>query len=103
MANDADWTSEGPNIISAQQLDVIRQSFADSSLIVEHRFYLGGRSPKVTVFDDFADFEEYLRENVRPGDAIWCWRYNDLCRDDNCVTHGKYPDEHGRTPRRGAY
>jgi hypothetical protein len=102
-SGDEEWTSDGPNILSSNELQAIRRSFEDSSLIVEHRFYRGSRAPKVTVFDDFDEFDAYLRESARPGDSIWCWRYNDLCRDDNCLTHGKYPDADGRTPRGGAY
>lgn len=98
-----EWIIDGPNILSSELRRLIEQAFQDSSLIVEHRFYYGSRAPKVSVFDDIEDLDEYLRANARPGDSIWCWRYNDLCRDDNCVTHGKYPDEIGRAPRGGAY
>jgi hypothetical protein len=97
------WTLDGPNILSSEQWRAIEQAFEGSSLIVEHRFFYGGRAPQVTVFDDIEDLEEYLHANARPGDAICCWRYNDLCRDDNWVTYGKYPDEAGRIPRGGAY
>jgi hypothetical protein len=100
---DGEWIVDGPNILSSELRRLLEQAFQDSSLIVEHRFYYGSRAHKVSVFDDMEDLDEYLRANARPGDSIWCWRYNDLCRDDNCVTHGKYPDEVGRTPRGGAY
>jgi len=98
-----EWTSDGPNIMASEQLQALKRVLEESFVIVEHRFYYGSRAPQVTVFDDFEELETYLRENARPGDSIWCWRYDQLCRDDNSLTHGKVPDANGRTPRGGAY
>ena len=84
-----------PNILAPEQLATVRRAFVGSSVIVEHRFLFGGRAPASIVFDDYEAFEEYLRAEVRPGDALWFWRYNDLCRDDNAVTRGNYPDAKG--------
>jgi hypothetical protein len=97
------WSINGSSIASPECLEAIEHAFEGSSLIVEHHFYFGGRAPSASVIEDFEDFMEYLRTTVRPGDLIWCWRYNDLCRDDNSVTHGEYPDEHGLVPDGGAY
>ena len=88
--------------MSAEQQQVLRLTLEESFVIVEHRF-LGGPGPRVTVFSEFDELQQYLRQNARPGDSIWCWRYDQLCRDDNSLTHGKYPDAQGRTPRGGAY
>ena len=54
------------NILAPEQLAAIRQAFIGSSVIVEHRFLYGGRAPDSRVFDDYEDFEEYLRAEVRP-------------------------------------
>ncbi|MEO8840183.1 MAG: hypothetical protein ABI704_01345 [Kofleriaceae bacterium] len=97
------WSMDGPNILSPEQLRKIELALEHSFVILEHRFYNGSRAPAVTVFDDFKVLDEYLRANARPGDSIWCWRYEELCRDDNSLAHGKMPDEQGRTPRGGAY
>ena len=45
----------------------------------------------------------YLAEAVRPGDSLWLWRFDELCRDDNSLAHGKVPDDRGRVPKGGAY
>ena len=92
-----------PNVLAPEQLDAIRQAFVGSSVIVEHRFLAGGRCPDSFVFDDFADFEEYLHSKARPGDNFWFWRYNDLCRNENSVAHGQYPNSDGQTFDGGAY
>lgn len=97
-----DWNADGPCIVSRERLDAIKLSFETSSLIVEHRHYYGSRGPTIAVLDNFEDFEALLA-SARPGDSIWCWRYGDLCRDDNPLTHGKYPNADGMTPRGGAY
>jgi hypothetical protein len=97
------WTLDGPNIATPEQLELIRSALETTWLIVEHRFFHGSRAPESFVVDDFAKFDEYLRTRARPGDSLWCWRYDDLCRDDNSLTHGKYPDSEGKVPRGGAY
>lgn len=99
----AGWTSEGPNILAPEQLEVLERVLEESFVIVEHRFFNGSRAPRAMVFDSFEALASYLRENSGPGDSIWCWRYDQLCRDDNALTHGKVPGADGRSPRGGAY
>jgi hypothetical protein len=97
------WGSEAPNILAPERIAAIKQAFEGSSLIVAHYFLFGGRAPDSMIFEDYEDFEEYLRTEVRPGDNLCFWRYNDLCRDDNLVTYGKYPNAEGQVPTGGAY
>jgi len=97
------WGHESPSILAPERLAAIKQAFEGSALIVEHRILFGGRAAESFVFDDYEDFENYLLAKVRPGDALWFWRYNDLCRNDNAVAHGKYPNSDGQTPNGGAY
>jgi hypothetical protein len=52
---------------------------------------------------NYDDFAAYLRTKVRPGDSLWFWRHDELCRDDNAFTHGKYPNTDGMVPSGGAY
>ena len=91
------------NILASEQIDAIRQAFIGSSVIVEHRFFAGSRAPDIFVFDDYQDFEEYLRKNASPRDNFWFWRYNDLCRSENAVVHGQYPNSNGQVFDGGAY
>jgi hypothetical protein len=53
--------------------------------------------------DDWGPGPNILAEAVRPGDSLWLWRFDELCRDDNSLAHGKVPDERGRVPKGGAY
>jgi hypothetical protein len=101
--NKVEWTGDGANIMASEHLEALKRVLQESFVIVEHRFFYGSRAPHVAVFDDYDRLETYLRESARPGDAIWCWRYDELCRDDNSLIHGKVPDAEGRTPRGGAY
>lgn len=102
--NDRDeWGTEVLSIMSPDRLAVIREALEQSPVIVEHWFFYGGRAPCRLVFEDYDAFDEYLRTQTRPGDAIHVWRYDTLCRADNALTQGKCPDASGLTPKRGAY
>lgn len=94
------------SVLAPEQIEAIRDAFKGSSLIVEHRFLSGGRSPDSFVFDDFEDFEDfeqYLHAKAKPGDNFWFWRYADWCRDDNAVARGKYPNADGSVLDGGSY
>ena len=98
------WTTDGPNILAPEIQHVIEQTLVSKgSIIVEHRILWGGGNPPKLVFDDLEDFTEYLKQKAKPGDNICVWSYHDLCRDDNLLTRGKFPDPAGRTPIGGAY
>jgi hypothetical protein len=102
--NPADnWTVAGRNILSAHNLAALRECLEQGPVIVEHRYYYGGRSPDRLIFEDFEDLEAYLRGRSRPGDAFWIWDYSSLCRDDNFLAMGKRPDADGCVPEKGAY
>jgi len=93
------WAIQGRSIVSPERLATIRQMLDEKGpIIVEHRFYRGSRSPKRLVFDDFGQFVEYISSQAYPGDAVWVWDFAELCRDDNRIVNGKYPDGMGRTP-----
>jgi hypothetical protein len=98
-----DWGNEAPNILDAARLAAIKQALEDTPIIVEHWFYRGSRAPDRLVFDDYVRFERYLGGFVRPGDSVWIWRFDQACRDDNPLAHGKFPDTDGKVPKRGAY
>jgi hypothetical protein len=98
------WSTDGRNILSADRLTAIRDVLETKGpVILEHWFYYGCRSPDRLVFDDYEQLLIYLKTKASPGDAFHVWDYAALCRDDNSLADGKYPDSEGRTPERGAY
>lgn len=97
---EVDEWGAGPSILAEPALAALRSALEETALIVEHRFYRGSRAPERRVFDDS---EAYLRREARPGDSIWTWRFDALCRDDYALAHGRVPDADARVPRRGAY
>jgi hypothetical protein len=104
MDDGNEWSVEGRNILSPDRLAAIRSVLEEvGPVIVKHWFYYGSRSPDRLVFEDYEELLEYLRANARPGDALHVWDFAQVCRDDNTLADGKYPDSHGRTPKGGAY
>jgi len=103
MRHESDRWGPGPSILDADTLAALRSAVEDTPLIVEHWFYRGASSPDRQIFEDGDALEAYLRERTRPGDAVWIWRFDALCRDDNALTHGKVPDADGTVPTGGAY
>jgi len=98
------WSTEGRNILSADRLGAIRKVLEEKGpIIIEHWFYYGSRTPDRLVFDDYDRFVEYLSSKARPGDSLHVWNFAELCRDDNTLADGKYPDAQGRVPARGSY
>jgi hypothetical protein len=57
---------------------------------------------EVKVFDSFEALEAYVLA-AKPGGRFCCWRYDELCRDDNMLADGNLPDAEGKTPDGGAY
>lgn len=102
-AEEDQWSVQGGNILDPAKLSTIRDCLERSPVIIEHWFYRLGRSPRRLVLDDFEDFEQYLRTEARPGDAFHVWEFASLCRDENAIANGKYPDSEGRVPEKGAY
>lgn len=98
------WSADGRSILSAERLAAIQMILQDKGpVIVEHRFYRGSRAPQRLVFDDYDEFIEYVKTKAISGDSFYVWDYEALCRDDNTLADGKYPDVDGRVPDRGAY
>ena len=103
MRVERDRWGPGPNILATDTLAALRAALEETPLIIEHWFYRGGRAPDRHIFDDADALEEYLRGRARPGDDVWVWRFDSLCRNDNALTHGKIPDVDGTVPAGGAY
>lgn len=99
-----EWKASGSSILTAECLSRLRMILEnESAVVVEHRFYHGGRAPYRFVTDDFENLEQYLRKKTMPGDAILIWHFDKCCRDDNIALTGKVPDQTGSTPVGGAY
>lgn len=96
-------TATPPNFDDPAVWDALRRTLDQSFVILEHRHRAGSRAPTVLVFDDYDELVAYIRANARPGDALWTWRYDALCRDDNSLVHGRMPLSDGTVPTGGAY
>jgi len=99
-----EWVSDGRKILSAENVAAVRATLeGEGPVIVEHWFYRGSRSPERLVFDDIDAFIEYVQGSARAGDAFHVWSFASVCRDENVLVSGKYPDADGHVPRGGAY
>jgi hypothetical protein len=98
------WSLAGPRIDAPEIMSRLRAALEDEGpLTIEHRFLRGASAPHRFICEDYDQLVAYLKVEVRAGDAIWVWDYAAVCRDDNALTHGKKPDQMGRTPERGPY
>ena len=97
-----DWAQGGEVFTSPEKLAKIAEVVERTILIVEHWHYRQSCSPTRLFFEDQKEFFAYLNEHARPGDAFRAWPF-DLCTDTNAIAAGKYPDDRGRVPLKGAY
>jgi hypothetical protein len=98
-----DRSKTGLNILEPELLTKVRSILEHQPIIVEHRLYRASTAPLRLVFEEYEDFLNHLKSRANPGDRFLIWGYSDLCRDDNELADGKYPDDAGRIPRGGAY
>jgi hypothetical protein len=100
---DDDWQENGPSILRQELLDrawlVLRH---EGPLILQHLFYRDDRATELIVIDEYDDFLGYLEASAGPGDEIHVWSFREVCRGDNRLMAGRYPDSRGRTPQRSA-
>lgn len=98
------WTTDGLRITDDDVMQRLRNILEQSALIIEHRFFLGGRAPHLFICEDPEELERYVLNEARPGDSFWIWSFELVCRDENPVIGGaKVPDSEGRVPKGGAY
>jgi hypothetical protein len=99
-----EWTKEGENITSPENLARIREAADEGGgIIMRHWFYRGARAPDLRCFTDFGAFEAYLAAQALPGDAFDVWSFDEVCRFDEALAKGRLPDGGGAVPLRGAY
>jgi hypothetical protein len=103
MSASDDWSKTGANILGAELLAKVRSALEQQPIILEHRLYRTSSAPFRLIFDEYEDFLAHLKSRANPGDHLLIWAYSDLCRNDNQLVDGKYPDDAGRTPRGGGY
>jgi len=96
-----DWRSDGAKITS--EIPKLEAALERTVLILEHWFYRGSRSPERTFWEEFEDLNQYLETQVRAGDMLYFWEFDKCCGKEKALAAGKYPDEKGRVPKRGAY
>lgn len=96
-----DWLVTGAKITS--EIPKLDAALERTVLILEHWFYRGARAPERTFWEDFEDLKTYLETQVRPGDLLYFWEFDKTCKKDNVLAAGKYPDDKGRVPVKGAY
>jgi len=98
------WTSNDRKILSADNLEIIRKTLEDEGpIILEHWYYYGSRSPDRFIFDDIDVFIEYVQSKAGIGDALHVWSFAAACKNENTIVSGKFPDEDGCVPTKGAY
>ena len=103
MSEDDNWSMAGANILAPELLTSVRNILEKQPIILEHRLYRASSAPLRLIFDEYEDFLDHLKSRAKPGDHLLVWGFGDLCKNDNRLVDGKYPDEAGRTPRGGAY
>jgi len=103
MSATDDWSETGANILGLELLAKVQSVLERQPIIREHRLYRSSSAPLRLIFDAHEDFLAHLKSHANPGDHLLIWGYSDLCRNDNLLVDGKYPDDAGHTPRGGAF
>ena len=89
-------------ILSDTNLEAVRNHLENiGDIVVLHWHLCGARAPTPLAFDDFEEFENYLKETVVEGDAIDVWPFPR--EPDKTIASGKYPDAEGKVPIKVAY
>jgi hypothetical protein len=65
------WTTEGPNILSEETLERVRQAISEGWICGLH-LYLGGDPPDPLAFGTYDPFHTYV-VNSKPGDCFILW------------------------------
>ena len=98
------WTTAGSRIDAPEKMEAIRSELETKGpVIVKHWHYRGGSGPSHLVFDDFDEYLAYLNAHARPGDAFDVWGLYDLLSGVGSLAEGKFPDDDGTVPMKGAY
>ena len=96
------WSKEGANILASEQMEAVRAHLEKVGFIVVlWSHYRAARAPTRLTFDEFEGFEQFLKSQPAPGDAIDVWPFPDDPKQR--IAEGKIPNERGEVPERGAY
>jgi len=96
------WSKEGANILAPERMEAVRAHLENVGFIVVlWSHYRAARPPTRLSFDEFEEFEQFLKSEPVPGDAIDVWRFPDDPKQR--IAEGKIPNERGEVPERGPY
>lgn len=103
MAEVYDWAERGESILRPDVLERVEHTLTqEGPIVVWHKFYRAARGGEAFAFNAYDDFKAYLGSKTHPGDKRVVWKLVTQCAWVK-IAEGKCPDEHGRTPRLGAY
>lgn len=89
-------------VLSAEHLDTIRRVLEDEGpIILEHYYFHEQRMLARLIFDDFNLFITYILSRARAGDAFHVWSFTAVCRSENKIASGRFPDEEDKMPEKG--
>lgn len=104
MPSHEQWITDGARITDPNVLAMLRTHIEEvGPLIIEHRHFKGSAAPDRMIISEFEDLLSLLQDRASPGDSFFVWSFDEACRDENPICHGKVPDSEGRTPAGGAY
>ena len=99
-----DWTIEGSRITDPDKVEAIRSELETKGpVIVKHWHYRGACGPSHFVFEDIDDYLTYMNTHAQPGDAFDVWGLYGLLSGVGSLAEGKFPDDDGTVPKKGAY
>lgn len=99
-----DWTIEGSRITDPDKVEAIRSELETKGpVILKHWHYRGACGPSHFVFEDIDDYLTYINTHAQPGDAFDVWGLYSLLSGVGSLAEGKFPDDDGTVPRKGAY
>ena len=94
------WRIDSSQTIDEATLEEIREYLNRKGYLVGlHSHFCGARCATPIAFYDPDMLDEYLSEHGRPGDIFRFWPLP----DDSPVFEGKFPNENGEVPTKGAY
>jgi hypothetical protein len=99
-----DWTTEGSRITDPDKVAAIRAELETKGpVVVKHWYYRGASCPGHFLFEDIDDYLTYMSTHAQPGDAFDIWSLYGLISGVGSLAEGKFPDDDGTVPRKGAY
>ena len=94
--------SNEASILAHENLEAIRRHMQSVGFVsVLHWHLFGAQHPTPLAFSDFEDFEQYMKNHSRPGDAFDVWPFPTSSAER--IAKGNVPELDGSVPQGGAY